>query len=49
MSVDPEIFANFQHNVEQIPHFARVTEVRHMCIFQIVFDIITRSVADLHR
>ena len=30
MSVDPEIFAIFQHKVEQIPHFAQVTEVRHM-------------------
>ena len=30
MSVDPEIFAIFQHKVERIPHFARVTEVRHM-------------------
>ena len=30
MSVDPEIFAIFQHKVEWIPHFARVTEVRHI-------------------
>ena len=30
MSVDPEIFAIFQHKVEQIPHFTRVTEVRHI-------------------
>ena len=30
MSVDPEIFAIFQHKVERIPHFTRVTEVRHM-------------------
>ena len=30
MSVDPEIFAIFQHKVERIPHFARVTEVRHI-------------------
>ena len=30
MSVDPEIFAFFQHKVERIPHFAQVTEVRHM-------------------
>ena len=30
MSVDPEIFATFQYKVERIPHFARVTEVRHM-------------------
>ena len=28
MSVDPEIFAIFQHKVERIPHFVRVTEVR---------------------
>ena len=32
MSVDPEIFAIFQHKVERIPHFARVTEVRHIYI-----------------
>ena len=32
MSVDPEIFAIFQHKVEQIPHFARVTEVRHIYV-----------------
>ena len=30
MSVDPEIFAIFQHKVERIPHLARVTEVRHI-------------------
>ena len=30
MSVDPEIFAIFQHEVERIPHFTRVTEVRHI-------------------
>ena len=30
MSVDPKIFAIFQHKVEWIPHFARVTEVRLM-------------------
>ena len=30
MSVDREIFAIFQHKVERIPHFARVTEVRHI-------------------
>ena len=31
MSVDPEnMFTIFQHKVEQIPHFARVTEVRHI-------------------
>ena len=30
MSVDPEIFAIIQHKVERIPHFARVTEVRHI-------------------
>ena len=27
--VGPEIFPTFQHKVERIPHFARVTEVRH--------------------
>ena len=30
MSVDPEIVAIFQHKVEQIPQFVRVTEVRHI-------------------
>ena len=29
-SVEPEIFPTFQHKVERIPHFARVTEVRHI-------------------
>ena len=35
-SIEPEIFGIFQHKVERIPHFARVTEVRHMqvTIFQ---------------
>ena len=32
MSVNPAIFVIFQHKVERIPHFARVTEVRHMRI-----------------
>ena len=36
MSVDPEIFAIFQHKVEWMPHFARVTEVRHMSHFTYV-------------
>ena len=31
-SVEPEIFGIFQHRVERIPHFARVTEVRHIII-----------------
>ena len=30
MSVEPEIFPTFQHKVEWVPHFARVSEVRHM-------------------
>ena len=34
MSVDPEIFAIFQHKVERIPHFAGVTEVRHTIILK---------------
>ena len=38
MSVDPEIFAIFQHKVEWIPHFARVTEVRHMYLNSL-FDL----------
>ena len=29
ISVDPEIFAIFQHKVERTPLFTRVTEVRH--------------------
>ena len=29
-SVEPEIFPIFQHKVERIPHFARVTEVRYI-------------------
>ena len=29
-SVEPEIFPTFQHKVERVPHFARVSEVRHM-------------------
>ena len=29
-SIEPEIFGIFQHKVEGIPHFARVSEVRHM-------------------
>ena len=29
-TTEPEIFGIFQHKVEGIPHFARVSEVRHM-------------------
>ena len=29
-SVEPEIFPTFQHKVERVPHFARVSEVRHI-------------------
>ena len=29
-SIEPEIFLIFQHKVEWVPHFARVSEVRHM-------------------
>ena len=29
-SIEPEIFGIFQHKVEQTPHFARVSEVRHI-------------------
>ena len=28
--IEPEIFGFFQHKVERVPHFARVSEVRHM-------------------
>ena len=28
--VEPEIFAIFQHKVEQVPHFTYVTGVRHI-------------------
>ena len=34
-SVEPEIFGIFQHKVELIPHFTRITEVRH-----ILFDVL---------
>ena len=33
--MEPEIFPTFQHKVERVPHFARVSEVRH--IFTHVF------------
>ena len=33
MSVDPEIFAIFQHKVVRVPHFAQVTEMRHILMF----------------
>ena len=29
-SIEPEIFGIFQHKVERTPHFARVSEVRHV-------------------
>ena len=32
MSVDSEIFAIFQHKVLRVPHFAQVTEVRHIYV-----------------
>ena len=35
MSVDPEIFAIFQHKVERTPHFTRVTEVRNIFLAKI--------------
>ena len=38
MSVDPEIFAIFQHKVEQIPHFTQVTEVRHIYVVVIQYN-----------
>ena len=28
--IEPEIFRIFQHKVERIPHFARVSEVRYI-------------------
>ena len=28
--IEPEIFGIFQHKVERTPHFARVSEVRHI-------------------
>ena len=31
-SVEPEIFPTFQHKVERVPHFARVSEVRHIYV-----------------
>ena len=35
MSVDAEIFAIFQHKVERILHFMRVTEVTHIIILHL--------------
>ena len=29
-SVEPKIFPTFQHKVERVPYFARISEVRHM-------------------
>ena len=34
-SIEPEIFLIFQHKVERVPHFARVSEVRHIILFMI--------------
>ena len=31
-SIEPEIFGIFQHKLEGIPHFARVSEVRHIYV-----------------
>ena len=31
--IEPEIFGFFEHKVERVPHFARVSEVRHMFSF----------------
>ena len=31
-----EIFPTFQHKVERVPHFARISEVRHIHVSQIV-------------
>ena len=37
-SIEPEIFGFFQHKVERVPHFARVSEVRHIKLeFDVVF------------
>ena len=33
MQKEPEIFGFFQHKVEWVPHFARVSEVRHIYIY----------------
>ena len=38
-SVEPEIFPTFQHKVERIPHFARVSEVRHMEEKQVIYCV----------
>ena len=39
-SVESEIFPTFQHKVEWIPHFARVTEVRHIYLCRFFFETI---------
>ena len=33
-SVEPEIFPTFQHKVERVPHFTRVSEVRHIFVVE---------------
>ena len=40
---EPEIFPIFQHKVERIPHFAHVTEVRH------IFSFILKNVNKINR
>ena len=40
-SIEPEIFGIFQHKVERVPHFARVSEVRHMLsVFGLRFSFV---------
>ena len=34
-SIEPEIFGFFQHKVEQTPHFAHVSEVRHIFVITV--------------
>ena len=46
-SVEPEIFPTFQHKVERVLHFARVSEVRHIHnqfgFYLIIFFILFNS------
>ena len=38
-SVEPEIFPTFQHKVERVPHFARISEVRHIYLAVFLLDM----------
>ena len=38
-SIELEIFGFFQHKVERVPHFARVSEVRHISMWELTHAI----------